>query len=74
MTKCSQAKHTKTGLGVAAAAALLASLIPFTAVQAMGFEHVMSIGSKGSGEAQFKYVEDFALSADGHLLATDAAQ
>lgn len=37
------------------------------------FEHVMNIGSEGTGEGQFRYVEDFALSADGHLLATDAA-
>ena len=39
----------------------------------MSFEYVMSIGTKGSGEGQFKYVEDFALSIDGHLLASDAA-
>ena len=37
------------------------------------FEHVMNIGSEGNGEGQFKYVEDFAFSKDGHLLATDAA-
>ena len=37
------------------------------------FEHVMNIGSEGTGEGQFKYVEDFALSKDGKLLATDAA-
>ena len=36
------------------------------------FEHVMDIGSAGTGEGQFKYVEDFALTADGKLLATDA--
>jgi len=39
----------------------------------MEFEHIMMIGSQGSGEAQFKYVEDFDFSIDGHLLATDAA-
>ena len=37
------------------------------------FEHVMNIGSAGSGEGQFKYIEDFAFSKDGHLLVTDAA-
>ena len=37
------------------------------------FEHVMNIGSEGSGPGQFKYVEDFAMTQDGHLLATDAA-
>jgi len=37
------------------------------------FEHVMNIGSEGFGEGQFKYVEDFAFSKDGHLLATDAS-
>src|SRR5258705_4367995 len=36
------------------------------------FEHVMNIGTAGVGEGQFKYVEDFAFSKDGHLLATDA--
>jgi len=37
------------------------------------FEHVMSFGSEGTEEGQFKYVEDFAFSAGGHLLVTDAA-
>src|SRR3954468_21085916 len=37
------------------------------------FEHVMNIGAVGTGEGQFKYVEDFAFSKEGHLLATDAA-
>lgn len=37
------------------------------------FEHVMDIGSKGDGEGQFSYVEDFAFEPDGDLLATDAA-
>jgi DNA-binding beta-propeller fold protein YncE len=37
------------------------------------FEHVMNIGSTGVGEGQFKYVEDFAFTKNGKLLATDAA-
>jgi DNA-binding beta-propeller fold protein YncE len=37
------------------------------------FEHTMNIGSEGMGEGQFKYVEDFAFSKDGHLLVTDAS-
>jgi len=37
------------------------------------FEHVMNIGSEGSGQGQFKYIEDFAFSKEGHLLVTDAA-
>ena len=37
------------------------------------FEHVMNIGTTGTGEGQFKYVEDFAIDAKGRLLATDAA-
>ena len=41
--------------------------------QEIRFEHVMNIGTEGTGPGQFKYVEDFAFSADGHLLATDAA-
>ena len=36
------------------------------------FEHVMNIGATGTGEGQFKYVEDFAFTKDGNLLATDA--
>ncbi|MDM8566328.1 6-bladed beta-propeller [Candidatus Halobeggiatoa sp. HSG11] len=36
------------------------------------FEHVMTIGSKGSGPGQFSYVEDFAWDIDGNLLVTDA--
>ena len=39
----------------------------------MKFEHVMNIGSEGTGPGQFKYVEDFALDNEGRLLATDAA-
>ncbi len=37
------------------------------------FEHVMNIGSEGTGPGQFKYVEDFAFDSKGYLLATDAA-
>jgi DNA-binding beta-propeller fold protein YncE len=37
------------------------------------FEHVMTIGSEGTEPGQFKYVEDFAITKDGKLLATDAA-
>jgi len=40
---------------------------------AMDFEHVMNIGSEGSGDGQFKYVEDFAMDSNERLLATDAA-
>jgi len=36
------------------------------------FEHVMTIGSKGRGEGQFQYVEDFAWDINGNLLVTDA--
>src|SRR5262249_60965079 len=36
------------------------------------FEHVMNIGSGGTGEGQFKYVEDFAFTKGGQLLASDA--
>ena len=40
---------------------------------AMQFEKVMSIGSEGDGEGQFKYVEDMAVTDEGYLYATDAA-
>jgi DNA-binding beta-propeller fold protein YncE len=57
---------------VACAALFLAA---GSAVQAseVKFQHVLTIGSEGTGEGQFKYVEDFAFSKDGHLLVTDAA-
>jgi len=37
------------------------------------FDLAMSIGTEGDAEGQFKYVEDFAFDANGHLYATDAA-
>lgn len=37
------------------------------------YEHVMNIGTEGTGEGQFKYVEDFDMDSKGYLLATDAA-
>ena len=51
---------------------LLASSIAVSASD-LKFEHVMSIGSEGDGPGQFRYVEDFAFSRDGHLLVTDAS-
>ena len=72
---------TKTIVVASFGAVLVASLMTIghaqelrvAAASGMTFEHVMNIGTKGTGPGQFKYVEDFALSADGHLLATDAA-
>jgi DNA-binding beta-propeller fold protein YncE len=43
------------------------------AASALQFEHVMNVGAAGTGEGQFKYVEDFAFDGNGSLLATDAA-
>jgi DNA-binding beta-propeller fold protein YncE len=40
---------------------------------ALTFEHVLTFGSEGIGEGQFKYLEDFAFTKDGRLLVTDAA-
>ncbi len=38
-----------------------------------GFVHVVTFGSKGSGEGQFQYPEDFDITKDGkHVLVTDA--
>jgi len=54
------------GLGVA-----LAMPSPAAAADP-AFEYVMDIGSEGVGPGQFKYVEDFAFTAEGRLLATDA--
>jgi DNA-binding beta-propeller fold protein YncE len=54
-----------------AGAALLASLGGPAAAE-LTFEHVMNIGAEGTGEGEFKYIEDFAFK-NGHLLVTDAA-
>jgi DNA-binding beta-propeller fold protein YncE len=51
------------GLGLPAISAVAADL---------SFDHVLTIGAEGTGEGQFKYVEDFAFTHDGKLLATDA--
>jgi DNA-binding beta-propeller fold protein YncE len=51
---------------------LTATVSPAVAAE-LKYEHVMNIGAVGTGEGQFKYVEDFAFSKEGHLLATDAA-
>jgi hypothetical protein len=57
------------------AAAVAAVLLSASAHAAdLRFEHVMNIGAEGSGDGQFKYVEDFALTKDGKLLATDASR
>jgi DNA-binding beta-propeller fold protein YncE len=55
------------------AGGMILGFSPAGTAAAMNFEHVMNIGSEGSGEGQFKYVEDFALAKDGNLLATDAS-
>ena|ERR1700704_2725316 len=58
--------------------ALSVSLVMLSATGAhaetLAFEHVMNIGADDHGERQFKYVEDFAFSKEGHLLATDASR
>lgn len=53
----------------------LAMVLAATPVGAanLRFEHALTIGSEGAGEGQFKYIEDFAFTKDGKLLATDAA-
>ena len=53
------------------AGGLLLSPAPARA-DGLKFEHVLNIGTEGTGEGQFKYVEDFAWTKDGKLLATDA--
>jgi hypothetical protein len=56
------------------AMALVVSLIAAAgSASAAGLEHVMNIGLEGVAEGQFKYVEDFAFTKDGHLLVTDAS-
>ena len=36
------------------------------------YEFVTEGGSEGSGESQFRYIEDFAFDAAGNILVTDA--
>jgi len=61
-----------------ATAALASACLAFTwgsvahAESPLRFEHVMTIGGEGTGEGQFKYVEDFAFTRDNKLLVTDA--
>src|SRR5262245_4603774 len=50
----------------------LALAIPAQA-QDVKFRQVLPVGSEGTGEGQFKYVQDFAFSKAGRLLVTDAA-
>ncbi|MBI5015715.1 MAG: 6-bladed beta-propeller [Deltaproteobacteria bacterium] len=54
------------------AALALAVAAPSPGHAELVFEHVLNIGAKGEANGQFSYVEDFAWSADGALLATDA--
>ena len=66
-------RQTKIGWATFVGAALMASVAISGQAAELRFEHVMNIGSEGSGQGQFKYIEDFAFSKEGHLLVTDAA-
>jgi DNA-binding beta-propeller fold protein YncE len=66
-------KKTKVGFAALVSIALMLSVVIGGYAAELRFEHVINIGSEGSGPGQFKYVEDFAFTKDGHLLATDAA-
>jgi DNA-binding beta-propeller fold protein YncE len=55
-------------------AVLLAAMTVGVQAQEVRYEHAMNIGSEGSREGQFQYVEDFDMAINGqHLLVTDAA-
>jgi DNA-binding beta-propeller fold protein YncE len=64
---------SKLGVGFMVGAALTVAVALNGYATEPRFEHVMNIGTEGSGPGQFKYVEDFAFTKNGHLLATDAA-
>jgi DNA-binding beta-propeller fold protein YncE len=66
-------RKSNIGFAVLVSVALMLSVVVDGHAAELRFEHVMNIGSEGSGPGQFKYVEDFAFTKDGHLLATDAA-
>jgi DNA-binding beta-propeller fold protein YncE len=65
----------KRSLLLGFASAGMAAVMTIAAhAEPMRYEHVMNIGSEGSGEGQFQYVEDFDMASNGqHLLATDAS-
>lgn len=54
-------------------AMLAASFVGAVSAAEVRFRHVMNIGTEGTGKGQFKYVEDFDITQDGRILATDAA-
>ena len=59
--------------GAVFGAAILFAAAPAAMSAELTFDHVMTIGSEGTGPGQFRYVEDFALTKDGRLLVTDAS-
>jgi DNA-binding beta-propeller fold protein YncE len=63
----------RAAFGALLGLAAICGYAPILSATELTFEHVMTIGSEGFEEGQFKYVEDFAFSKDGHLLVTDAA-
>src|SRR4051794_35000526 len=63
----------KLRIGVVLGSCMLLPAAAAAQGQGLKFEHVMNIGSGGVATGQFKYVEDFAFSKDGHLLVTDAS-
>jgi DNA-binding beta-propeller fold protein YncE len=64
----------KRGIRTAALALGLGAVLASAPVSAadLSFEHALNFGAEGTGEGQFKYVEDFAFTKDGKLLVTDA--
>ena len=65
---------TRYAVSLASALAVAAfGASPVQAAEDPMFEHVMTIGSEGEGEAQFLYVEDFAFDGNGNFIVTDAA-
>ncbi|MCP4403301.1 MAG: hypothetical protein GY801_39085 [bacterium] len=65
--------RTSIGITVFLCGMLVVSFCSTGYAQNLQLEHVMNIGSQGSGPGQFKYIEDFAFDKQGRLLATDAA-
>lgn len=63
----------KRNLALLLCCLLVLGLYTATHAGELQFEHVMNIGTMGTGPGQFKYMEDFALDSKGYLLVTDAA-
>jgi len=65
--------RNKVVLAAAAFLTLAVAVCTNGHTEELKFKHLMSVGTRGTGPGQFKYIEDFDITADGNILATCAA-